>query len=511
MPFRLNPANRLPCLFDNRNHLFDRASYTTQKVAIISGVAFACLCSTVWSAIKNMPRVAGAIAIGGICLEIALMILLPGRNSIKKVAPLQENFAPSPDLTALIKELEKCYPIKAIDPALLRDKQKGGIMGQACGDAIGLFTEFTTQKEAEEMIDGKPIDLGKAYPDKFIKGYNWHHIKRFIKNGWTDDTDQALSLLRALYRDLKMNDEKEPFANLFAQELMKWRTGGLQTETPFIGRQHPYCMGLGALVSAVLDEDDFVENPKGAAENQWAKKPQELLQNRPAANGAIMRTAPIGIIFYQSFADLMHYTFEACKVTHADPRCTASCIALTLAIALCLRGHDYKTVIEGAEKGALAVLKAELQRAADENKLAMAESQDIDTLYENVATELKDHLHGTWTTLDLDEGYKDQSKTNKIGYTFKCMGAAFYALYLAVKDQTDGRSDIFRCIIEEIAAQGGDADTNGAAAGALLGAYLGYKNQFPSNWTDELADRPVIEQAMEHIEELTKLYGEKQG
>jgi ADP-ribosylglycohydrolase len=54
-----------------------------------------------------------------------------------------------------------------------------------------------------------------------------------------------------------------------------------------------------------------------------------------------------------------------------------------------------------------------------------------------------------------------------------------------------------------IAAEGGDADTNGAAAGALLGAYLGYKGQFPLNWTTQLADAPVMEQAIQHVEELS--------
>ena len=155
----------------------------------------------------------------------------------------EENVALSPALEVLIDHLESCYPVKAIDPSVLRDKQKGGIMGQACGDAIGLFTEFTTQSEAEEMMDGKPLDFGKAYPDKFINGHNWKHIKRFTKNGWTDDTDQALSLLRALYRDLKMNDEKVPFANLFARELMKWRKGGLQTEEPLYWPQRPLLHG----------------------------------------------------------------------------------------------------------------------------------------------------------------------------------------------------------------------------------------------------------------------------
>lgn len=268
-------------------------------------------------------------------------------------------------------------------------------------------------------------------------------------------------------------------------------------------------MGLGALVKAVLENPDFTEDPEGAAEQLWAQKPEEPLLNRPAANGAVMRTAPIGLIFYQSFSDLIQYTLEACKVTHADPRCTASCVAVTVAIALSLRGYDSKEIIEGAEKGALDILKEELILAADKNLLSQEESQDIEVLYQSTAEDLKAHLHGDWTTLDLDEGWNDKTKMNKIGYTFKCMGSAFYALSLADKYQNEGKSDIFRLIIEEIAREGGDADTNGAVAGALLGAYLGYQGQFPNNWTSELADFQVMDQAIEHIEELTNFQQSK--
>lgn len=190
------------------------------------------------------------------------------------------------------------------------------------------------------------------------------------------------------------------------------------------------------------------------------------------------------------------------------PRCTASCVALTLALALSLRGYRSDEIIEGAEKGALVVLKEELILAAEKKLLSDKESEDIEALYESTAADLQAHLHGDWTTLDLDEGYKDKSKTNKIGYTFKCMGAAFHALKLAEQYQKEGKLGIFRQIIEEIAAEGGDADTNGAAAGALIGAYLGYVGQIPTNWTQEMADQPVMTQALENIHELSKRYSE---
>ena len=62
-----------------------------------------------------------------------------------------------------------------------------------------------------------------------------------------------------------------------------------------------------------------------------------------------------------------------------------------------------------------------------------------------------------------------------IGYTFKCLGAGFWALR-----QTD-----FREALEAIVLEAGDADTNGAVAGALLGCKLGYEG-LPRQWLSEL-------------------------
>ena len=196
--------------------------------------------------------------------------------------------------------------------------------------------------------------------------------------------------------------------------------------------------GFRSSCGLCIKASNFLEDPIKSAEELWAVEPQKLIQNRPAANGAIMRTAPIGLIFYHSLSDVITNTIEACQVTHTDPRCAASCVALTLAIALSLRGYDCQSIFEAAEKGGLEVLKNEFIKVSKKGLLSEEEIldsgwEDLDeeSIYDKYAQEFKDHLHGNWETLDLDEGYKDTKKMNKIGYTFKCMGAAFHALRLA--------------------------------------------------------------------------------
>ena len=50
-----------------------------------------------------------------------------------------------------------------------------------------------------------------------------------------------------------------------------------------------------------------------------------------------MRTSVLGIPQFYDLDAVAKNTKEICTVTHADPRCSASCIAVTVAIALMLQ------------------------------------------------------------------------------------------------------------------------------------------------------------------------------
>lgn len=57
------------------------------------------------------------------------------------------------------------------------------------------------------------------------------------------------------------------------------------------------------------------------------------------------------------------------------------------------------------------------------------------------------------------------------------MGSGFFALKNSSRD--------FRAALTEIILEGGDADTNGAVAGALLGCRTGY-SQLPESWLRQM-------------------------
>lgn len=122
----------------------------------------------------------------------------------------------------------------------------------------------------------------------------------------------------------------------------------------------------------------------------------------------------------------------------------------------------------------------------------MAGELDLDKLYDLAEEEakqydsrilpyLQDARKQPITHFDLEE------KTS-IGYTLKALACAFWAL----------RQDNFQDAISAIIHEGGDADTNGVVAGALLGAKLGYDN-LPTNWVYGLVKRSELEQKVDKL------------
>ena len=169
-----------------------------------------------------------------------------------------------------------------------------------------------------------------------------------------------------------------------------------------------------------------------------------------------MRTAVAGIPHFWCEDTVAAAAETLCLTTHAEPRCVASCVAVALCVSRLLRGEDSSDIVE-------SVVQPALEKA--QGSLGDMERQELRRHAE--AKELKD--------LALDD-----RKT--IGFTFKCLGAGLWALKQSVGAQgTSGTSgQLFRKVLNELVLAGGDADTNGAVAGALLGCRLGF-SQLPAD------------------------------
>lgn len=201
--------------------------------------------------------------------------------------------------------------------------------------------------------------------------------------------------------------------------------------------------GIGRHTYNVLRMPQYEQHPYEAAEFIW-----RFGREKSAPNGALMRTCVLGIWDYRNEADVRTNTERVCRLTHADPRCVGSCVLVTHIIACELFG-----------------------KAVCEEELVRLGSEYAPEIEEFVRLGFQPDL----SQLNLDDG---ASK----GYTLRTLAAGLWAYSFG----TD-----FRTALQAIVAAGGDTDTNGAVAGALLGARMGYA-ALPEAWVQGLLDRDLL-------------------
>lgn len=304
------------------------------------------------------------------------------------------------------------------------DKIKGVIFGQAIGDALGLATEFMSKDEVK-----------KAYPD----GINHYtdiqqdeHTERWETGDWTDDTDQMLCILDAILEDKKV------IVGSVCRNFKSWFD-----DEP---------MGIGNTVYSVLSNPRFREDPFGVSEKVWQDSGKDS-----AANGGVMRTAILGVWDFREKKQVIENAKNICRITHFDPRCVASCVAVSLAISELLTGT---------------------QEISNLFSFCIKEAMAFDIGIRDEIGELPDKIE----QLELD-------KEPGIGYTYKATKAGFWALKYG---------DTFFEGIQSIIHQGGDADTNAAVGGALLGAKFGFQ-KIPAALTDGLVFKDQLDAKIEAL------------
>lgn len=173
-----------------------------------------------------------------------------------------------------------------------------------------------------------------------------------------------------------------------------------------------------------------------------------MSRKQSAANGSIMRTAILGCWNYTNWEQVKANTENVCKLTHFDPRCVGSCVIITYI------AHQYLTNQDIQKSDILCIANEYDSRIIGYIELA----------YQNSIEALR-----------LDE-------QGKIGYTLKTMSAALWAY---------NYSPDFYSGLKTVIEQGGDADTNGAVAGALLGLKFGL-NTIPKHLIDNLVGKDIL-------------------
>ena len=212
-------------------------------------------------------------------------------------------------------------------------------------------------------------------------------------------------------------------------------------------------MGVGRHTHNLLSLKDYLTAPHKASELLW-----NMSQQRSAPNGGIMRNSIVGCWDYANWEQVSLNTENICKLTHFDPRCVGSCVLISFVISCNLQNKPFS-------KEDLISLSKQYDSRIEEY-LTLAFQPDINLL--------------------------ELSEDGKIGYTLKAISAGLWAYY-------NGRD--FESTLKDIILQGGDADTNGAVASALLGLKLGYESIL-KEWKEELLGKGMLQERIKLFSDL---------
>lgn len=307
-----------------------------------------------------------------------------------------------------------------------KERAAGALIGLAVGDALGTTYEFRTlaQPDYPTLATGPATDIVGGGPFDLNPGQV------------TDDTQLAVCLARSLVAQRGFDPAD------IAARYLAWMPGAFD---------------VGAQTLGAIDKLRDGVPYSSAGLEVWHER-----NRRPAGNGSLMRTAPIAVAFARS-PQLVENAIVDSMITHADPRCTLACGAFDAAIAALIRGDDMMTAARtGLEEG-VRLLRAAWSDATDREHLDRAAEDlagDLDAATAPTPGVYRPGLH-----LHETQGF--------VRVAFRL------AFWHAVHTPT------YREAVVDVASRGGDADTNGAIVGALVGARDGL-SAIPEAWRQQV-------------------------
>lgn len=326
----------------------------------------------------------------------------------------------------------------------IADHIAGCIYGCAIGDALGLPAEWRSSDAAISLSKRS----GGKWPNEFIDTPVRNNRDSWAAGEWSDDTSMSLCVIDAFLDSIDPDQPLKFSPQLVAKHFKRWFD-----EDP---------KGTGKTTRTVISHPFFLPDPHGVAHEVW-----EAGGRQSASNGAVMRAAAVGICRPSDLDWTAEASAMVAKVTHADPRCVASAVAISVATAALVNGHASP-------------------RAMQLGLVASTPYCDLEPL---IGVDGFIYKARSVNELQLDE--KD-----RYGFTFKAMTAGFWGLSHSLLAWLSGaepsEQDCFGDPLKKIVLAGGDTDTNGAVTGALLGACFGI-DAIPERWVKGLKNRSALD------------------
>lgn len=290
------------------------------------------------------------------------------------------------------------------------ERYRGCLLGLACGDAVGTTVEFRARGSFEpvtDMVGRGPFGL--------------------IAGEWTDDTSMALCLAASLIHCEGFNavDQMNRYCN--------WRSVGYMSSTG-------NCFDIGLTVSGALTRYLASGEP-------FAGDPDP----RTAGNGALMRLAPVPMLWAASAEATWQQAGESTRTTHGALEAIECSRLFALQLRAALRGESKAAILATAPLAPLSDKVAALARG----------------------------------------GYasKPIARIKGSGYCVESLEAALWCF---------AHTQSFEEAVLAATNLGDDADTTAAICGQLAGAFYGVGG-IPAGWLAKLVMREEIEQMADRL------------
>ncbi len=336
------------------------------------------------------------------------------------------------------------------------ERARGLMVGIAAGNLLGIVQEgWSRRRITEAYPEGvREIAAATGYPDD-------------------DDIAQAIVIAKAAVQGpLDPDDLGRRFWEW--AEMNGLGMGGLTGHVlELYGGDAPQFLAARRLLGQVRE-------PAGMSITEAS---QAAWGGSRAGNGAAMRCAPIAIRWRHDPVALVRNSIVSSVPTHWDNRCGWSCAIVNLAAAAALRGESM-TADELLDAG-LDGTRASLSELRAYGYNAAVPDSVRDAVLQAADCEITDlHCDGS-------------SK----GYTLLALMVGLTAYWRAVS---------FEETLSAVIEAGGDTDTNGAVAGALLGARFGLE-AIPQRWRDRVAEIRADQTPMESLANRLLLQGASRG
>ena len=304
------------------------------------------------------------------------------------------------------------------------DRAAGVLVGQACGDALGVPYEFAAAPAGEPMMIGG--GLGPYQPGE-----------------WSDDTQMAICIARVSATGAELT---APAAlDEIAAGFEDWFANGASD--------------VGIQTSTLLGEIRSRQGRRGhvlraAAEQLHART------GHTAGNGALMRTAVVGLTRIEDPAATAAAARAVAELTHTDPLAGDSCVLWSELVRTVV--HEGRDAVQDGTIPLGVELLPRSRRGQWHDAIGEVVDEPTPSFFENN------------------------------GYTVSALQAAYAAVLTGLRAQEPAQ--LVRDGLLAAVSAGNDTDTIGAIAGGVLGGLAGLA-AVPPAWVQAVHGWPGMRAA----------------